>query len=70
MLATERTLRNDPGVRHGHDRCRYVLAAAFALHSKVANPRLGQLPHQNSIGEHKANICTAADFCFAVKEFM
>ena len=68
MLATQRTLRNNPCVWHRHYRCRYVFAAAFAPHSEVADPCLGQLPHRNSIGEYKANICTVVDFCFAVKE--
>jgi hypothetical protein len=59
-LATEWTLRNDPAVRHGHDRCRYVFSAPLAPHRKIADPCSEQLPHRNSIGEQMANICTIA----------
>ena len=61
-LPTQWTLRNNPGVRYGQDRCWYVFTAAFAPYGEVADPHLGQLPHEDIIGEQKANICTDASF--------
>ena len=50
-LTAERALGDDPAIRHGHDRCWYVLAAALAANGEVADSCLRQLPHRISIGE-------------------
>lgn len=57
-LTAEGTLRDDPGIGHGHDRGRDVFTTAFALNGEVADTGVGQLPHMDSIGEEKAKICT------------
>jgi len=36
-LATEGALRDDPGIGHGHDGRRDVLAATFALNGEIAD---------------------------------
>ena len=59
-LAAQRAFGHDPGVRHRHDRRRNVFAAAFATNGVVADTRIGQVPHWNSIGEQKANISTVS----------
>ena len=59
-LSTKRTQGNDPGIGHRHDRCRNVFAAAFAPNGVVADTGFRQVPHWNSIGEHKANISTVS----------
>src|ERR1017187_7910584 len=55
--STQRTSGNNPTVWHGSDRGRDGLAASLAPNGEVAEPRLGQVPHRNSIGEQKGKIC-------------
>jgi hypothetical protein len=55
--STQRTSGNNPTVWHGSDRGRDDLTASIATNGEVAEPGLGLVPHRDSIGEYKTNIC-------------
>lgn len=62
-LTAQRAFSHDPRIRHGLNRGRDVLSASFTTDDGVGMPRLGQVPHGNSIGEEKAKICTGSSPC-------
>src|ERR1035441_6761015 len=55
-VIAQRTVCNDPGVRHRLHGCWDVLATALAPHGVITEPGFRQVPHQGIIGEYKAKV--------------